>query len=375
MYTVRQLRNKFYIFMIYKMDNLTQMRICVEKPLAKEEHIMKHLSDTSNSHHHFKKLSAAFLTQKMWSSNAKITVSFVSSPNTIKNVDWTPIAVLKGLKNNNGSEVSLDPIEEEIRKLSPIEAVKKIVRERIQPLVGLKFVFVPTGGHVRIGFNPHGGSYSLVGTDCVKSNDKITMNFGWLDASTIIHEFGHVLGLIHEHQNPKGKPIQWDDSKVYSWAKQTQGWDQQTTYHNIIERYKIEQLNASKYDKHSVMLYFFPKSLTTDHKGTSSNHKLSREDVKYISKVYPGGSMTPVEFYMNVYGESINDPEKGGKFDLKILLYIIGCIVALGIIIFLFSKIRGKGWSKSTKLLGYSEWRTAHGGSPRSFTPKRYSMN
>jgi hypothetical protein len=42
-------------------DNLTQMRIRVEKPLRHEEHIMKHLSNTADSQHHFKKLSAAFI--------------------------------------------------------------------------------------------------------------------------------------------------------------------------------------------------------------------------------------------------------------------------------------------------------------------------
>ena len=36
------------------------------------------------------------------------------------------------------------------------------------------------------------------------------MNYGWIDAdspeeelrSVVLHEFGHALGLIHEHQNP-----------------------------------------------------------------------------------------------------------------------------------------------------------------------------
>ena len=80
----------------------------------------------------------------------------------------------------------------------------------------------------------------------------------------------------------KVKPITWDDSKAYQWAMQTQGWDQTKTYHNIIERYDVDQLNASKFDKHSVMLYFFHPELTNDKKGTSSNHMLSREDVRYI---------------------------------------------------------------------------------------------
>lgn len=375
--------------MLYKMDNLSQLRICVEKPLPEEEHIMKHLSDKSNSHDHLKKLSAAFLTQKMWKSDSKITISFVSSPNTIKNVDWTPIAVLKGSKNSDGSPAILDPIEEEIRKLSPIEAVKKVVRERFEPIVGLKFVFVNQGGMVRISFNPHGGCNSLVGTDCIKSKDSSTMNFAWLDAGTIMHEFGHVLGLIHEHQNPNGKTIPWDDSKLYTWAMQTQGWDTQTTYHNIIERYKADQVNASQYDPHSIMEYFFPASLTTDHVGMPNNHILSPEDVIYISKVYPGGRMTPDNFYKSVYGTSINSPlystsdikddkndkdNGGGKFDWKIILYIIGGILVMAFITWLFIKTQGRGGggNSSKEQLNYTAWRQAHGGSPRSFTPKRY---
>ena len=317
-------------------ENLTQLRICVEKPLSDEEHIMKQLRDRSNSQQHFNKLSAAFFTQKMWPNGAKITVSFVES---VTSVDWTPMAVLQGLKNNDGSTVKIDPIEEEIRKLSPAEAVMAVVRKRIQPLVGLKFVFVPQAGSVRVGFDPHGGSYSLVGTDCIKSKESVTMNFGWLDAGTIIHEFGHVLGLIHEHQNPNGIDISWDDSKVYAWAKQTQGWDQQTTYHNIIEKYKANQLNASKFDKSSIMLYFFPPSLTTNHKGTLSNHILSKEDVTYISKVYPGGILTPSEFYQNIYKESINETAGKPKFDWKNLLYIAGSITVLLILVFLISKM------------------------------------
>ena len=359
-------------------ENLTQMRICVEKPLPHEKHIMKHISDRANSHHHFKKLSAAFMTQKIWPNNATITVSFVASPNTIKSVDWTPLATLRGLKNNDGSSVKLDPIEEEIRKLSPIEAVKKVVRERIQPLVGLKFIFVPQGGVVRVGFNPHGGSYSLVGTDCIKSNESTTMNLGCLDAGIIMHEFCHVLGMIHEHANPKGKYISWDDSKVYQWSKQTQGWDHTTTYHNIIERYNVDQLNASEFDPKSIMLYFFPPQLTTNKKGTSSNHILSREDVLYISKMYPNGTSTPLEFYNNVYGESIHDTGKSGevsdvKINWKMFLYILTGLVGLVVLVifvFLILSIIKKRSKGDIKKIGYSEWRAQFkSSSSRSYEP------
>ena len=58
------------------------------------------------------------------------------------------------------------------------------------------------------------------------------MNFGWLEPTTALreyqrvvrHEFGHALGMIHEHQNPAAQGvIPWDKPKVYAYYAQ-QGW-------------------------------------------------------------------------------------------------------------------------------------------------------
>ena len=48
------------------------------------------------------------------------------------------------------------------------------------------------------------------------------MNYGWFDSETtddeyrrvVLHEFGHALGLAHEHQSP-GVAIPWNEQKVY----------------------------------------------------------------------------------------------------------------------------------------------------------------
>ena len=165
-----------------------------------------------------------------------------------------------------------------------IQAVTKI----LQPLVGIKFEFVNSYGDIRIGFNTGEGAYSNLGTDCSIQEGK-TMNLGWLDVATILHEFLHALGCIHEHQNPEGG-IKWNKCKVYEWARRTQDWEPIQTCPNIIQKYSKDQLNASSYDPDSIMLYYFPSVLTEDNTEVKKNLVLSDTDIEWLSRIYPGGT-------------------------------------------------------------------------------------
>ncbi len=65
-----------------------------------------------------------------------------------------------------------------------------------------------------ISFDEAGGSFSWIGTqNNWVSKDEATMNLGWVENTgttamgayekgTILHEFGHALGLLHELQSP-----------------------------------------------------------------------------------------------------------------------------------------------------------------------------
>lgn len=42
------------------------------------------------------------------------------------------------------------------------------------------------------------GSWSYIGTDATRLPlESFTMNLGFVDRTTVLHEFGHALGLIH----------------------------------------------------------------------------------------------------------------------------------------------------------------------------------
>ena len=282
------------------------LKICAERTTQEDTKHLEHLKKISKSKQHYDKLRAAFLTAKLWPNNSTVTVAFLGKPD---NVHRTSIEELEATRDSSGNSLKIDPLQYKIDKIDIIPAVKKIVKERIEPIINLKFKFVdnPSKAKIRISFEPDQGAWSLVGNDCLTKKDpkEATMNLGWFDVPTTIHEFFHACALIHEHQNPKGNVIHWDEEAVYSWAEQSQGWDHDTTYRNIIEKYASNQINGSEYDPKSIMLYFFPASLTTDKKGTHQNLMLSPYDVLYVNSVYPNSPKTPQEFYKEVYGEEI----------------------------------------------------------------------
>ncbi|MGB1239426.1 MAG: M12 family metallopeptidase [Pseudomonadales bacterium] len=140
--------------------------------------------------------------------------------------------------------------------------------------IGLNFVEVQRAEEatVRIGFNWGEGSWSYVGRDCidqVPSVSKRTTNFGW-DLTTVhgrntaLHELGHVLGLPHEHQNPKAGII-WDEEAVYrNFAEPPNRWSRRKTKHNILRKISEHAVDGSAWDKNSIMHYAFKAGLISE---------------------------------------------------------------------------------------------------------------
>jgi hypothetical protein len=143
---------------------------------------------------------------------------------------------------------------------------------------------------IRISF-AHSGSWSTLGTDALLRPLHIpTMNYGWLQANdpdddynrVVVHEFGHALGCIHEHQHPAAG-IHWDKPKVYAYYAGA-GWDQDMVDHNLFKKYGVSQTQFSNYDPLSIMHYPVPNGLTLGDFEVGWNRRLSATDKDFIAK-------------------------------------------------------------------------------------------
>ena len=175
--------------------------------------------------------------------------------------------------------------------------VKKVAEEWTKNLANLIFEFRNDNDtDIRISFLLP-GSWSVLGTTCrsVEKN-RPTMNFGWLKIDTpdaklrrvVLHEFGHALGLIHEHMNPEGG-IKWDKPKVIQELSQPpNSWSEAVIENNMFKAFTLQELALTRMDKTSIMMYPIPARWTLDGFSTELNTEISETDKEFIKQQYPG---------------------------------------------------------------------------------------
>jgi len=151
---------------------------------------------------------------------------------------------------------------------------------------------------IRVSFDAGDGAWSYVGTDNRGIPlDQPTMNLGFMDGGTAGHEFGHAIGMAHEHQNPAGG-IEWNEAVVIRDLKgPPNNWTEAMIRHNVLNKYRVDQINGTAFDANSIMLYFFPGTWVKSGVGTHANDSLSAADKRYIgsAKAYPKTAPTVID--------------------------------------------------------------------------------
>jgi hypothetical protein len=159
--------------------------------------------------------------------------------------------------------------------------------------------------HIRVGFQ-YKGYWSTVGTDSINlaSQAEQSMNFALYDVNpppepifsrVVLHEFGHALGLQHEHQSYLAPCMnEFDWNSIYTYLKGPPNyWSIEQIDHNLKPLPDDGQNDAGDaFDVKSIMLYSFPKNFykpaaDTTKCFTEGNNILSAGDVKAIVKYYP----------------------------------------------------------------------------------------
>jgi serralysin len=160
----------------------------------------------------------------------------------------------------------------------------------------LEFRKDTTDTAIRIAFIPGNGSWSYVGTTCKQiPHPQATMNYGWLDRHStdeeirrvVLHEFGHALGMVHEHQNPEGC-LKWNFGQVIQeLSGPPNNWPLEVIIRNVFQVHAAAETNFTDLDENSIMMYPLPASWTLDGFSIPLNSELSELDKAFIRDQYP----------------------------------------------------------------------------------------
>lgn len=162
------------------------------------------------------------------------------------------------------------------------------------PHVNLKFEFTnEANADVRIAGNntAYAGSSKVGKNSKTPPTDAPSMSIGFANglgektAGQVIHEFGHALGLKHEHQHPD-RTLDFNKKTVYkhyeSLGKPRSDGDSQ-----MLNTFNPDKIYSSEYDQRSIMHYPFPGNFLNNNTPTPENNELSATDIQFISRMYP----------------------------------------------------------------------------------------
>jgi hypothetical protein len=159
---------------------------------------------------------------------------------------------------------------------------------------------------IKIDFVDKAGWWSALGT--LGRGREHTMNFEFMGVDepayatgqrmseaamrrVVLHEFGHSLGLAHEHQSPNaGCDSEFDWEKVYALGA-SWGWDQARIDRAFRQLANAEEYNLTEVDRRSIMHYSLPASIfklgVNSPCWIAGNYELSAQDRTFIRTIYP----------------------------------------------------------------------------------------
>ncbi len=164
------------------------------------------------------------------------------------------------------------------------------------------FVESAVDSMIRISREPGHGYASYLGVGCLMiPRDQPTM---WFDSFTeltpwseflrvVCHEFGHGLGLIHEHMR-KEIVVLIDPALAIPYYWLNQMWDKQQVENQVLTAYPESSLFAeTPPDPNSIMCYPIPGSITYNRQPILGGAEIDENDYDLVARLYPLATTTP----------------------------------------------------------------------------------
>jgi serralysin len=149
---------------------------------------------------------------------------------------------------------------------------------------------------IRVSFRILGQYWSYIGRypELNQMNQALpTLNLGFRPGvqdedmeGTTLHEFGHALGLLHEHNHPEAL-VSWRKDVVYAeLGGYPNFWDKSKVDFNVFTKFDNSQIITTDFDDVSVMIYTIPARWTTNGRSFMPSKTLSSGDKVTIFRLY-----------------------------------------------------------------------------------------
>ena len=141
------------------------------------------------------------------------------------------------------------------QQLAVETAAAKWLTNGMEKKVAFTFGSPPDKAQIRVTFTGD-KNWSAIGRHALDIDTAPTLYLTNVSPNVIMHEFGHALGLQHEHLFPKS-PIRWNEDFVIEEMKKIAGWPASTTRKEILQALSTDAicLGDASFNVTSIMMY------------------------------------------------------------------------------------------------------------------------